>query len=189
MKKYLLGFLLLVSIHVFGQESKVKFGIRAGGMSVKQKQSGFKNTSPSMTSYNFGVFAESAKINDNMVIQPSLLFTVKGGGKNKQTTGLQYEKATFSYIELPVNLLFELNKKIKVGAGPYAAYFVKGNIGGEAFKITSTSSLKKIDLGYNAVFQVDIASGFRLALNYGSSFPLKNTSMNKTIGISLSKSF
>jgi Outer membrane protein beta-barrel domain len=189
MKIKIVSFLLFfIVLNAFSQDTKMKFGLRAGLMSVNQKLSGYKSISPSLISYNFGVFAETHKINDNMVIQPSLLFTIKGNGKNNQTSGLQYEKATYSYLELPINFLFNISEKIKVGGGPYAAYFLNGKIGSESFKISSTSSLKKIDLGYNAIFQIDVSSGFGVAVNYGSSFPIKNSSMNKVIGLSLLKS-
>jgi hypothetical protein len=161
MKKITIILIFLISVNSFSQDKNVKFGLKTSILNVKQKQSSYKISTPYLFSYSFGVFAETDKINDKVVIQPNLLFSVKGGGiDNVSSGGFSINKVTCNYVELPLNFLFSNDNKLLLGGGPYVGYFLNGKIGNEPYILSQTTSLKKIDLGYNAVLQYNIKKGF-----------------------------
>lgn len=113
MKKTLLLF-CLIGIICSANAQTVKFGIKAGVnfSSETASYSGASMASDSHTGFHFGAVADIPL--GDFSIQPGLLYSGKG-----------ITNATFSYIEVPVNLLYHIKAgvgKVFIGAGPYLAY-------------------------------------------------------------------
>ena len=198
MKKVTLTILFsAVLLGAMCQENKVKFGIKAGGILAKQKfsSSGYNATSPSLTSFSVGVFAELPRFSENKLsIQPNVLFTVKGTGKSTGSSSLTLDESSISYVEIPINFLYHASDKVAVGIGPYFGYALSGKVGTKAYTFDSNDNLKRSDFGYNLMAQVTIANGFGVSANYSSSLSSivkvsGASSLNKVIGVSLFKYF
>jgi Outer membrane protein beta-barrel domain len=99
-----------------------------------------------LTSFHIGMAGEY-ELSDNMVLQPSLLYS--GQGANLKTTENYYSTSGntvnitidgnigLSYLKVPINLLYHSNG-FKIGAGPYIAFLVGKGVKNK-YLVTTTS--------------------------------------------------
>lgn len=114
-------------------------------------------------------------------IDLSALFTQKG------IAFKDFGKASVSYIEVPVNFKYKIgNPKllaVYAAAGPYVSYAFSGKFTSDQF---SDIDYKKLDVGANAGFGVDLLNNFQIGANY--SFGLsKNVAQISTDGVDFNK--
>lgn len=190
MKKTLLSLLMLAGIGyaASAQTSKpVTFGVKAGVAfpSMSISAGGTSIGFDSKTSFYVGGTAEFA-LSDIISIQPGLSFIGKGSKLGGETfdfeeSDLTNESATLNlnYLELPVNVLanFKVNNagKVFIGAGPYFAYALSGNVKygseKEIIEFDSNDGIKRGEFGLNflAGFQfnnkLNIHAGYGLGLS------------------------
>ncbi len=125
MKKALLSVAaLLIAGATFAQ---TKFGIVAGPSfsSYTTKVNGDKETSDLLTNFRAGLTAD-LQLADEFYIQPSLLYTGKGG--KEEVLGFD-TKARINYLELPINFMYKPevgNGNLFIGLGPYFALGLNG---------------------------------------------------------------
>ena len=126
MKKALLSVAaLLIAGATFAQ---TKFGIVAGPSfsSYTYKVSGDKETSDLLVNFRAGLTAD-LQLADEFYIQPSLLYTGKGG--KEEVFGFD-TKTNVGYLELPINFMYKPevgNGNLFIGLGPYFAVGLNGN--------------------------------------------------------------
>jgi hypothetical protein len=226
MKKLLLSLLLTgVTLTTFAQLPTI--GIKGGVNFSSLSASGVPNnvvagtnltsSSGSVTSFNFGVFAD-VKFG-NISLQPALNFTGKGGTFDGATgllpdgsTSQVHSKYNLYYVQVPINLVYHIPVvigEIYLGAGPYGGIGVHGKT-----KLTAVNSkngtfgssqdtkfgndagdIKRTDFGANAVAGLKLKGGllFNVNYDYGLSNILPDASGNKfktrTIGVSAGFAF
>lgn len=164
----------------------VKLGIRAGANynTIVGKDFGGENVSNSYkVGYHAGITAD-LYVFPGFYLQPGLIYTTKGAMKEANNIK---STSNISYIELPVNVLLKLgmgNGKLLIGAGPYAAYGINGNLKSKAGSSTTTLdanftntisaadvlngnlyNVRRWDYGVNALAGYEFASGFNFQLN------------------------
>ncbi|RPD40290.1 porin family protein [Chitinophaga barathri] len=125
MKKALLSVAaLLIAGATFAQ---TKFGIVAGPSwsSYTEKVGGDKETSDLLTGFRAGITAD-LQLADEFYIQPSLLYTGKGG--KDEILGFD-TRLRINYLELPINFMYKPevgNGNLFIGLGPYLAVGLSG---------------------------------------------------------------
>lgn len=206
MKKIFLLVCLLLGVNqLFAQ--KVNWGIKAGLNSstiVHPKQSqtatGVNNIiDQRITGYHVGIFSDIAF--KNFSLQPALIYTTKGG--RYENSSIYYtpsgiypvyitNKTTLNYLELPVNVLYNIpfsKGKLFIGGGPYAAIGLSGkynNTGQLTYNngsgpTTTTSSgqgnivfgsnpgdYRLLDLGLGLLGGVSLNNGLLFSVNYST---------------------
>ncbi|MEA5403152.1 porin family protein [Arcicella sp. DC2W] len=202
MNKKLLLILSLIAFS-FASKAQTRFGIKAGGNLANASVSagGVSFDSKPITSFHVGAVVE-AQLADRLYLEPKLLFSQKGF-KDVNVLGVISLKSTYSYIELPVNVVYEVVDYLTIGGGPYLGYA----LGGQSIvtdKSTNKSEsqdiefgeggMKRLDYGLNFTVGYEVIDGLRISANYslglvnidnGGSSSIKNN----VIGISLTKFF
>lgn len=189
MKKILLlAFLTAITQSLFAQS--VKLGIKAGlNESTTDFGQPFISTSSFLTGFNAGVFAnfEIKKLS----IEPGIFYTTKGyndkivfpQSPTESNDVSAKGKVTYNYLEVPVNVLYNIHlrtSKIFIGGGPYYGLALSGSyndivtINGTVNNTTSkltfggeSGSLKKTDVGVNALAGIAFKTGLLFSFNYG----------------------
>jgi opacity protein-like surface antigen len=206
MKKIILSICLIVSVTAMTQaQSKVTFGVTGGITSASQKYGtdDDQETSDSKIGLTLGGFANIA-LSDKLTLQPGLNFTQKGG---KESVGDVDYSATLNYLEIPVNLLYNIEAgsgSVILGAGPTIGYGLSGKSKAE-FEGDSESSdikfgsdededdYKPFELGLNFVAGYKLSNGLSFALNYnlGSNIALGDGAKanNRYFGIRIGYTF
>lgn len=218
MKKAILLLSLMAATYTLSAQS-VKFGIRGGlnlatvdrGMTL----SGDGNYTKSIAAFNGGLFANIGF--GNWAVEPGLFYTGKGYKSSTtytsvtpgvpSTTNNITGTVKFNYLELPVNILYNVKLapgKVFFGAGPYVGYLLSGNaksvttVNGEKSpeqKYTyniggDDNDLKRTDFGVNALAGFAFNSGFQISTGYGygltnirqSDSKFKNRVFNVSVG-------
>ncbi|WP_126244713.1 porin family protein [Chitinophaga rhizosphaerae] len=198
MKKVLLSVAaMLMAGATFAQ---VKFGVVAGPQFSSQtyKMNGNKETSDLLTGLRGGVTVD-LPLADEFVIQPSLLYSGKGG---KEKNGNFEGKMRIHYLQLPVNFMFKPevgSGNLYLGAGPYFAMGLGGKLEGQAFGLTGSrdidwdNDIKRFDAGANLQFGYELPQGLNFGLyadlglvniqqNGNSDNSRRNTSFGVTVG-------
>jgi hypothetical protein len=184
-KMNLLAGLLILAGTIVNAQSKTSFGLRGGvnfyNITGKNKD-GDKLENKLKTGFNVGLNAD-IPIGIDFYVQPGVIFSTKGAS---EVNGTDY-KLTFSYIEVPVNLLYkpELGSgKLLLGFGPYVAFGVGGKYKSEdgnndlpvkfKNKVTLAEVMaldniyyKGLDAGANLLFGYEWVNGFSVQLNAG----------------------
>jgi hypothetical protein len=217
MKKiFLLVGLSLGLNQLFAQ--KVNWGVKAGLNSStivhpKQSQSatGVSNfIDHRITGYHVGIFSDIAF--KNFSVQPALIYTTKGG--NYESNNILYSmsgisqgyttgKTTLNYLELPVNVLYNIpfsKGKFFIGGGPYAAIGLSGkydrtsqvtsNNGGGQITSSSASQgsivfgsnsndYRLLDMGIGLLGGVSFKNGLLFSINYSTG--LSNITRSTTV--------
>lgn len=187
---------LLLIIAMFGAATTfaqtISYGINAG-VNLSKMSVSFSNLTASTKSltgfhvgglvdFNFGTFS----------LQPGVQFTTKGGSSNDASDeSIASSKITLNYIEVPVNLLYNVKAgdgSVFIGGGPYAGFGLSGTT-------TEGSSGQKEDLHFgssdddiaNPDFGINLLGGYKfasnLAISGGYSFGLANLSNDNTVKI------
>ncbi|MDR6560840.1 MULTISPECIES: porin family protein [unclassified Arcicella] len=200
-------FLLILSLIAFSYASKAqtRFGIKAGGNLANASVSsrGVSFDSKSITSFHVGAVIE-AQLADRLFLEPNLLFSQKGF--NLDIAGLVSQKATYSYLELPINVVYEVVDYLTIGAGPYLGYGLSGTavvtdkttnpneVNSQDIKFGENGDLKHLDYGLNFTAGYEVIDGLRISANYSLGLNnIDNTNSlnikNNVIGISVTKFF
>lgn len=189
MKKVFLSIVLMGVITMLNAQV-IKFGLTAGATfpSQKVKSSGASITSDAKVGFTVGGLAE-IPLTSEFVFQPGLNFTQKGSKFSfTDIDGSVEAKQTLSYIELPLNFLFQTNAgpgKFFAGVGPSLAY----GIGGKAKSKTTFNGqtqedsqdikfgnndneddYKPFEFGGNILAGYELSGGAFIALNYNLGF-------------------
>ncbi|MBO9152770.1 porin family protein [Chitinophaga sp. GCM10012297] len=201
MKKALLSVAaLLIAGATFAQ---TKFGIVAGPSfsSYTYKISGDKETSSLLTNFRAGLTAD-LQLADEFYIQPSLLYTGKGG--KEEVLGFD-TKTNISYLELPINFMYKPevgNGNLFIGLGPYFAVGLGGNsetvVGNSVVKNDiefgdENGEMKRFDAGANFQVGYELPMGLNFGLftdlglinlrgNGDSDNSFRNTAFGVTVG-------
>ena len=177
--------LLLTTIgtSIFAQ-SNSRFGIK-GGVNVSNfytKEVDSKNT---IVGANVGLFLKLA-LNDNLSIQPELLYSMKGAELTYSGFVTGTSKFALDYIELPVMLVVNIIPNFNIQGGVYVASLARAkatnvsNIGVFDFEKTlSKGDFEKTDYG------LAVGAGFdfnkvNLTLRY--EYGMKNVGKARTFG-------
>lgn len=158
----------------------IKGGVNFGKLVISAQGTDLTITSGSNTSFNAGVFADFKL--SKFSIQPSLLFTGKGGkfssdmmDEEEGTSG--FAKVNLYYLQVPVDLLYHVDVvagDIFFGAGPYIAYGITGttkasdgsNSVSEDVKFGSDGDFKSTEAGVNFTAGVKLKGGLLFNVNY-----------------------
>ena len=220
MKKLLLLLLLSCFVSISFAQS-VHLGIRAGlnesalsGYDFVDNGTSVKGNASYISRFHAGLFAEIPA--GRFSIEPGVFYTQKGGETKLQTMTVisarqYYEKTTLNYLEIPVNVLYNIPVgvgKIFVGGGPYAAFGLSGHYRSTYFtsSVQNTQSgeaqgeIKFDKNGYrNPDYGINTLLGLRLknniSFNVGYGFGLTNlyrsgtSAKNKVLSISVGYEF
>ena len=190
----LLIFLLFTTQLLFAQS--VNFGIK-GGLNEARIYGGLQSSTTKgyfRPGFHAGLFAEF-ELNSKWSVEPGLYFTIKGykatsdfvqptpgGPVNVSINGTQ----TYQYIELPVNILYNIKLKtgkIFIGGGPYMGYLLSvtgkrnTSVNGGPNTFTETKydvggngNFKRNDFGVNALTGIVFKNGFLFNVGYSYGF-------------------
>lgn len=170
MKKISLIITMFLLVFAFAQ-AQTTFGLRAGVnfQNLNGKNDGDKLENKLTTGFNIGVNAEIG-IAPDFYFQPGLLFTTKGA----KMEGDDDVKASLSYLEIPLNLIYKPvlgSGKLIAGFGPYVAYGIGGKWkfdGGDekiSFGSGEDDHFKPLDMGANLLFGYEFASMLSVQMN------------------------
>ena len=182
MKKTLL-LLCLTSFISFSYAQSLNFGIKAGVnfSKLSASASGVTLTSSTSTGFHIGGVVDIGF--ESWSLQPGILYSTKGGTYGSAADG-GTAKLTLNYIEVPVNILYNIPVgvgKIFVGGGPYFGYGISGT-GTTTGAFTSTGSgtesqnltfgsgpndTKNPDYGVNFLGGIRFEKGFAVSVGYG----------------------
>lgn len=120
------------------------------------------------TGFHAGIFYEK-KINEKFVLQPLIVFSVRGGKTNDVDSSLN---AKLMNVEVPINFLY-LYKQFIIGAGPNFCYGINGKLKNktgnrniydpaESFERT----LKRFEFGGNFVAGYTFKKGILIIANF-----------------------
>ncbi|MGZ3754604.1 MAG: outer membrane beta-barrel protein [Mucilaginibacter sp.] len=232
MKKTLfLSILTSLTSYTFAQS--VKFGVSVGlnestfhesNNTVTTGNSSSKEFTTNLTGFHIGAFLEFAM--KQFAIQPGLMYTTKGSnvqdsnyqsGVAGYSNSLSNQKETLNYLEVPVNVLYYIPVKkmgrLFIGAGPYYALGIAGNINGSTVSSNTISGtttnittidngkinygnsygeIKNPDYGINTQFGLATKNGVKFGIGYGfglSDLSTDNTSTLKNQVLSFSLSY
>jgi hypothetical protein len=171
-------FLLLSTIVVFSSSSfsQIDIGVKAGGAWSSVSNLGETNTNkPILTGYGGG-FAH-IKLNDNFVLVPELLYSLKGF-KYTPYFYNQYSKQYLNYLSFPILIGFKPSKDFMFDIGPEFGYLFKSiTLPGASTKDLSVYYNKiDIDIDLGVAYFFEKKFGMELRYSYG----LKNLA-NKTL--------
>lgn len=181
MKKAILLFVAISTIHFATTAQNTRFGFTAGGVMASYKISAdnISITGDNKFGFTFGTLVD-IPVSEKFSVQPALNFVQKGMVTSDDFGGsgatVKY-KTTVSLIELPVNFLFN-SGGFFVGAGPSVAFGVSGK--GKTtysdgspdetidlkFGNTENDDLKGLDLGANVLAGYRLSSGLMFSFNY-----------------------
>lgn len=191
----------------FSLAQSINVGIKAGVNFSKLAASsgGLTLTSSSTTGFHVGAVVDLGF--DNWSLQPGLLYSTKGGTYGSAADG-GTAKLTLNYVEVPVNLLYNIPLvvgKVFIGGGPYFGYGISGK-GTTTGAFTSTGSgtetqnltfgsgpgdTKNPDYGVNFIGGFRFNTGLSFSVGYGlglgnlsndSSATIKNNVVSVSVG-------
>lgn len=197
---------VFLSVYGFAQTT---FGIKAGPdfSSLSMKSDGSKTTSKGLIGVEGGVYA-NLPVAPQLVVQPALLYTGKGGKYNLGEGYVQTQR--LNYITLPIDLLYEAampngSGTWFFGAGPYLAYGLSGKVTDNSptpsninpFKdYGEGAALKRFDAGADVQIGYEMPSGFNMGLsadlglmNLAASGNQQGTAHNTSFAILLGYTF
>lgn len=125
--------LLVIGFTSSAQHGQIRGGINLANISVTN--GGRVDQANQLTSFQVGLLTDISLGANLIALQTGLLYTGKGSQVQKGTAGQAgYFKQTFNprYLELPVNVLVKAplgrTSRVFVGAGPYLAMGISGNV-------------------------------------------------------------
>jgi hypothetical protein len=200
-----------MAFKTYSQDEKINLGVKGGlniatlsGLSSASASYGGSSSSTSNSPEllpHLGVYSEF-KLGNVLSFQPEILFSMKGyHSKSTSTVGSNsstYEtNVRLSYIDIPLQLRFNLGKGFNILAGPYVGFLVGANSKSTstANNVTSTSTDKtttafnktQIGLNLGVGYQFDMGLGIAATFNKGFSKVYENfTNTSNVFQISLS---
>jgi len=136
------------------QHGQIRAGINLANVSVTEN--GRVNEANQLTSFQVGIIGDMKLGTSMLSLQPGLLYTGKGSKIQQGTAGQSgYYKQTFNprYLEVPVNLVFKApigrTNRFFVGAGPYAAIGIGGDVKTEGTNILGQRYTRERDIEFS----------------------------------------
>lgn len=188
--------LILITVLLAGNglmAQKAQFGIKTGiNFPSLQPRTSFSPNSEYEISAKFllGMYT-NIKVG-NATLQPGLNFSVKGNKSVEQNNLISFgnpvpytteRNMNISYLELPINLLFDKSVKMGTfyyGGGPYAAYALGGRIRSIDKRNIYVKDSSKEDLEFGdqagqlktGDFGLNLTTGFRIknGMDFGANF-------------------
>jgi Outer membrane protein beta-barrel domain len=202
MKKQFLIAALAVSSCTFAQSFGVQLGGNLAGATSKTTVNGTSVSQNYKSKFGIlaGIVAE-LPLTDNISFRPELNFIQKGGTASSSQTVFGFtitneSKSTFSYLELPLNVVYNVEAgpgNLFVGAGPTLGYGLSGKTKNKATSGNTTTNtdvsvkfdgkdnandgkghLKAFDFGANILAGYKLPSGIFIKAGY--TFGLSNIS-------------
>lgn len=115
-------FLSFTAIHAQESAFGIKGGLNLSTMSTKGNDD--KNLNPG---FHAGIFDKIA-FSENFAIQPELMYSTQGLKINYEGLVDGETKFNLNYINLPVNLVFNLTDNLWLQAGPYIGYLINAKM-------------------------------------------------------------
>ena len=173
MKKLLFTIFLLFSVYCCLQ---AQFGMRAGvsGTNLRTEVSGLAQDGSTKLNFHIGVVYD-LPVPGNFGLRTGLLFNQKGN-KEKQVNGSLVQPLSFSYLEVPLSLLFDVTELVFLEAGPTFGYLLSAS----SFDSDVKEEFKSVDVGASIGGGIDL-SLIKLGLNY--NYGLSNISNVRDIGL------
>jgi len=148
MRNKLLSIVLILvlsaSCAIAQEESKTSFAI-LGGVNFQnlngKLSSGDKLDNDMLLGYHAGINVQ-IPIVAGFYLQPGILYTLKGA---KNTNSVYTETTKIGYLEVPFDLIYKVSLGkgfFMLGAGPYFAYGISGNVKDEGSSVTLDRDIK-----------------------------------------------
>jgi hypothetical protein len=129
--------LIVLSLTGNTTAQNAKFGLK-GGLNLSHLSIEDANDKNIIPGFHAGGFA-SIPVSGAFSIQPELLYSMKGTKWEQQSASFTSEvKLKLSYLELPVNLVYNLARDVDFQVGPYVGFLLGANADSE-IKSGSTS--------------------------------------------------
>lgn len=184
------------------QNGQIRAGVNLANISVTEN--GRVNEANQLTSFQVGVIGDIKLGTSVLSLQPGLLYTGKGSKIQQGTAGQSgYYKQTFNprYLEVPVNLVFKAPiggaNRFFVGAGPYAAIGIGGDVKTEGTNILGQTYKREGDIEFSnddpTTFNQEEGAGlglvrrFDYGLNGTAGFETRNLVLGVNYGLGLAK--
>jgi len=197
MKRTLLLTAALVMLTLVSGYSQSKIGFTAG-FNLNNARIDIRNDEEPETAFkpgfHFGIVSVT-ELSESIDLRSSLLFNSKGVSSG-DVEGDDYDRIAFNYVELPVNLVFNLDEGFNLFAGPYLGVGVGGKnkfkFDGEKGEIDLVPSANEVDyndfLADEAPFRridygFNVGVGYSLdqmMINLGYSHGLSNLNVDVT---------
>jgi len=135
----------------------VSGGLKAGLniSNAKAKVTGASISTDARTGLNAGVYVK-AMLTDKLGIQPELLYSQQGDGKDD-------ESERINYLTLPVLFRYQVNEMFNLHAGPQLGFLLSAEDNdGVSFK----DDLKPVNFSLAMGLGVDLPAGFNLSGRY-----------------------
>lgn len=135
------------------QTGQIRAGVNLANISVTDN--GRVDDANQLTSFQVGVIGDIKLGVSPLSLQSGILYTGKGSKIQEGTAGQSsYYKQTFNprYLEVPLNLLFKApvgGMRLFVGAGPYAAIGIGGNVRTEGTNILGQNYTRETDIQFS----------------------------------------
>lgn len=146
--------MLFVGLFANAQSGQIRGGVNLANVSVNDN--GGVNEAARLTSFQVGVIGDIGLGTSFLSLQPGVLYTGKGSKVQQGTAGQAgYFKQTFNprYLEVPVNLVFKAplgnSTRLFVGAGPYAAIGIGGDVKTEGTNILGQTYSRESDITFS----------------------------------------
>jgi hypothetical protein len=174
-------YLIIISFLImnYSKAQKISFGITTGAAfaSYKSKFESVSVKSKTKVGFTAGV-ASAITAGKYFSFQPQLNFIQKGGRQKEEGTT---DKITLSYVELPLNFVFNTNStngKFFAGAGPCFSWGFSGKEkyegGGNSetfdikFGFDDDHHLRPLEIGVNFLAGYQLKKGLFIAANYNA---------------------
>ncbi len=198
MKKILLTLITIIAVNA-AVDAQMRFGVKGGVNLANASVTGFSTSS--ILSFHGGIVLD-ASLSESISIQPNLLFSQKGFQLDLLGSS---SKATFNYIEVPVNFMYKVSDAFSVGAGPYLGYAISGSTKSTSSAGVTTNKdvdfttdkVNRFDYGLNITAGYEVIEGLAVSINYSLGLANLNsdtsssaqTIKNNVIGFSVTKFF
>lgn len=177
---HLLVFSLLFSYAATAQKQKPQFAFTAGATfsSFRVSAEGISVTSDMKVGFTLGEIA-SFRLGPKGCFQPAILLTQKGGVLKSVQQNIT-ERATYNYLELPLDFIYypnTIHNGFFAGAGPAISYGLWGRYkisgmyseeGSVKFGNAESDDLKAFEFAINVLLGYEFKSGVTITGNYNA---------------------
>ncbi len=150
MKKTALGFILIIALALSGlvsgeEERPVRFGVKSG-VSIAGLAGGDASGWESVVGFTGGLYLRW-KLSERLILQPELLYTMKGASYTEDFGGDELEiTLRIDYLEIPVAAKYVIplsaSFDLHLFAGPFLGFKVRGR---QEAEYRGSSTKEKID--------------------------------------------
>jgi len=155
-------FLLTANINAQTPEFGIKAGLNLSNMSVEDA-----SDKTLKTGFHVGVFTKMP-FTDVLSVQPELLFSTKGVKYSFDNLLAKGEtNFNLNYIEIPINLVYNLSEDFEFHLGPYVGYLANANVD------ANTEILNFLDIDTGDNIDREHFKSFDFGLTAGLNFSLQ----------------